>query len=58
MSVLIFVTVMLGIIASYQLLVGLLSPDASVVRRRMSEEFQKDQGGKSPARRCSGAWTA
>jgi tight adherence protein B len=42
-SLLIFLTVSLGIFASYQLLSDLLFPATSSVRRRMAEEFCKGQ---------------
>ena len=38
---LIFITVTLGVAASYQLLSGLLLPASSAVRRRIAEEFRK-----------------
>lgn len=39
--VLIFLAVTLGIIASYQLLAGILSPEKILLRRRLSEEFEE-----------------
>ncbi len=45
LSLLIFLTVTLGIAAGYHLLSGLLYPDASRVRQRIAEEFPKDSSG-------------
>lgn len=44
LSLLMFLTVSLGLCAGFHLLSNMLFPDALRVRRRMAEEFQKDRG--------------
>jgi tight adherence protein B len=43
LTALVFLTVFLGVAAGWQLLAGFLSPDASRIRRRIAEEFGKDE---------------
>jgi tight adherence protein B len=47
LTILVFLTVSLGLAASYQLLAGFLSRDAGRIRRRMAEEFGKDHAAST-----------
>jgi hypothetical protein len=49
LSLLIFLTVTLGVGATFQLLSGLLFPDSSRVRRRVAGEFGKSGAGERPS---------
>jgi tight adherence protein B len=45
LPLLMFLTVSVGLGAGFHLLTNMMFPDASLVRRRISEEFQKDKTG-------------